>query len=144
MINIKIDNRLTVLKSVFNVLTILQKNQNMTRFHLRTLSAFDKLIESEPVHLVLSNKERLFQLKNNCIVASIRRQHRPPSVKQISIIEKILNDYDRTLAIDKLCDDEDLVNSTTTKYRKYGYVYPIRCQYTDNSISNEDLSVFKN
>lgn len=64
---------------------------------------------------LLTNKDKLKSLKNNCIINSIYTQRRTPTVKQLAIIDKILDDYDRIKKIDD--ENKDI------KYQKYGYTF---------------------
>lgn len=79
-----------------------------------TYSALCKL--KRELNSIFKEKKKLLALKNNVIVNSIKRQRRPPTIKQRAILERILKDYDRI----KKLDDAN----TSPEYKSYGYVYP--------------------
>jgi hypothetical protein len=83
------------------------------RKSLKTFRAIQRLREN--YSLIIENKNKLLALKKNCIVESIRTQWRTPSPKQMLMIDRIIQDYDRMLKI-----DEEGTNAT---YLKYGFVY---------------------
>jgi hypothetical protein len=67
------------------------------------------------VAFLLEHEEKLSKLKNNCIVKSVRKQRRGPSIKQLAILEKIIRDFDRIFILD--------IENKNRDYQKWGYTY---------------------
>jgi len=101
-------DKLRYIKSLFkgsNYLNLQYSSVNMEKLNniLRTY------------RVIFENVNKINRLKNNCIIQSIRRQRRLPSEKQMIMVEKIINEYERIIKLDESNDN--------LKYKQYGYVY---------------------
>lgn len=106
------------LKSLFGNITFIKKiNFEQRNMNLKTIRSLDKFIEKYKKYI--DNANRLLKLKNNCIVKSIKNRTKYPSIKQLAIIDKILEDYDRILKID--IENNKVPNK---EYSRYGYIFP--------------------
>lgn len=93
-----------------NVTPIKNLDKKMHKISIKFLERFCE----DHAHMI-ENKEKLLDLKNNCIIDTITRQNRKPTIKQTVMVENILRDYNRI----KIMDDEN----TNYYYKMYGYVF---------------------
>jgi len=98
---------------LFNGNTLVKNIINATDVSQRTIYAINEFRANNK--FILKHNAKLKILRNNCIIDSIKRQCRQPSVKQMAMVEKIVKDFDRIVKIDSL--------NTCEKYKRYGYVY---------------------
>ena len=145
----RISNELSI-HIIYNQLRSLFKGCNVVQNikTLNTVRAKQSIHKMYTDHqLLVDNTHKLLSLPNNCIVKSITQQRRLPSIKQISILEKIIQDYHRIKHIDDSLEythdlDENgylvyrnkngdvvsrsyniISSNVKAKYERYGYVY---------------------
>lgn len=80
----------------------------------RTYNALCKFQEENSI--ILDNVDLLLELKNNCIINTLRTNTRSPSIKQLAMVHQIVIN----IKFIKQIDDE----YTNLNYIKYGFVFP--------------------
>jgi hypothetical protein len=113
MIDIQIQHCLKLLSGIMDGVELVKRSKKYNEPHLKTLEALKLLIKEN--ELLIKNKGILLDLKNNCLIESIKKQSRPPSVKQYAVLQNILDDYDRIKLLD--------AGNTNKTYIKYGFTY---------------------
>jgi len=112
-IELGIKNHINQVKGIFDNVVFVKNIKNHNTIDLSSLNALKKL--TKEYKLIIENKDKLLELKNNSIINRIKKQQKKPTINQMIMIEKILGDYDRIKRID--IDDNDII------YKTYGFCY---------------------
>ena len=78
----------------------------------------------EQYYIIFDNLDKFLRFQYNCIIESIKRQQRKPSVKQLNMLVQVFNDYERILAIDDRVDSNMCSGYESDCYFRFGYVFP--------------------
>jgi len=104
----------SMLKGVSQIVEMQNKCKS-NLYKRRDFMELNKIIDNYPILCNPENYTKLKLYKNNCIIRSIQTQRRFPSIKQLAVVDKILEHHDRMIIID--CDN----NNET--YKQYGFIY---------------------
>lgn len=111
---IRVNHILNILQKFFKNNTFLKNLRKNMDFNKKTMNALDRFIDNYAI--IIDNIDKLQKFKNNCIIKSVSRATRNPSDKQLVILEKILDNYERMIEYDSL--------NQNLKYIKYGFIFP--------------------